>query len=402
MKFTDFNLNPLLIEALSYMGFESATPIQEQAIPKILEGRDLLACAQTGTGKTAAFLFPIIHRLSENPRHHTNTLIIVPTRELAVQIDQQVQGFAYFSQLNSISVYGGGDGMDFADQKRALTEGVEIVVATPGKLLSHLMLGYVNFDEIQHLILDEADRMLDMGFYDDIQTIISYLPEKRQTLLFSATMPKKIAKLAKEILNDPFEITISLSKPAKGVLQAAYLVYDSQKNELINSLIADKPNYKSILIFSSTKAAVSEIVRSLRSKSYTVQGISSNLEQKEREEVLVGFRSKNTRVLVATDVMARGIDIKEIDLVINYDVPNNAEDYVHRVGRTARAESTGVALTLINEKDMANFKEIEDLIESEVMKLPPPENLGKGPAWNPKAKKYFNKKHSRKKFKRKG
>ena len=384
LKFSELDLKESVLEALSYMGFEKATPIQEQAIPAILEGRDLLACAQTGTGKTAAFILPVLNTLAGQETHDIKALVIVPTRELALQIDQEVQGFSYFLDLECIAVYGGGDGGEWEQQKQALIEGADIVIATPGKLMSHLNLGYVNIDKLQFLILDEADRMLDMGFIEDIQKIISYLPKERQNLLFSATMPPKIAQLAKKILHQPHEIKLSLSKPAEGVLQAAYLTHDHQKSALINNLIADKPDYKSILIFTSTKKKVSEIVRALQGKGYDVAGISSDLEQKEREAVLAKYRAKRTRVLVATDVLSRGIDIKDINLVINYDVPNDAEDYVHRVGRTARADTTGVALTLINEDDMYKFSQIERLIEREVMKISLPSALGEGPTWEVK------------------
>ena len=369
------------MEALSYMGFKDATPIQEQAIPVILEGKDLIASAQTGTGKTAAFLLPILHKLTD--RHdQLNTLIIVPTRELAIQIDQQIEGFSYFTHVTSLSVYGGGEGQDWETQKRALTRGAEIIVATPGKLISHLNLGYVKFEHLEHLILDEADRMLDMGFHDDIQKIITYLPKERQTLMFSATMPPKIRELAKKVLKDPIEINIAMSKPAEGVVQAASLVYEHQKTPLINSMISNKPAIKSILVFTSTKKKVSEIVRGLKSPDYVVEGISSDLEQSEREEVLLRFRSKQTRVLVATDVMSRGIDIKDINFVINYDVPGDAEDYVHRVGRTARADTKGIALTLVNEDDMYKFDRIEKLIEKKVPRVKVPEALGEGPEWS--------------------
>ncbi|MEX2590429.1 MAG: DEAD/DEAH box helicase [Chitinophagales bacterium] len=381
MKFKDLKLNPQLLEAISYMNFVEATPVQEMAIPKILDGQDLIACAQTGTGKTAAFILPVLNYMAENNSKGNNALVIVPTRELALQIDQEIQGFAYFLGVSSIPIYGGGDGSNFDTQKRALSEGAGIIVATPGKLISHMNMGYTNFKDLNFLILDEADRMLDMGFYEDIQKIITYLPKKRQNLMFSATMPPKIRKLSKEILNDPAEINIAISKPAAGVLQAAYLAHDAQKIPLLNQLIADKPNYKSILIFSSTKKKVHDIQRALKNKDFKVESISSDLEQSEREDVLNHFRSKKTRVLVATDVISRGIDIKDINLVINFDVPDDAADYVHRVGRTARADTTGVALTLVNENDMYSFKQIEDLMEQEVMKLPLPPHIGEGPEW---------------------
>lgn len=381
MKFSELGIHDDLLDAISYMGFKEATPIQEQAIPIILEGNDLIACAQTGTGKTAAFLLPILDLIASLPGGETSTLIIVPTRELCMQIDQQVQGIGYTMGINSIAIYGGGDGDNWGQQKIALTQGADIVVATPGKLISHLNLGYVKFDTIKFLILDEADRMLDIGFYDDIVKIISYLPKERQTLMFSATMASKIRSLAQQVLVNPKEINISISKPAEGVLQAAYLTFNQQKNKLISHLIAENPEYNSILIFCSTKRAVNELARELKRMKLPAEAISSDLEQAQREEVLQGFRSKRIRILVATDVMSRGIDIKDINLVINYDVPNDAEDYVHRVGRTARADATGVALTLVNEDDMYKFQQIEKLIEREVFKIPLPEKFGAGPAW---------------------
>ncbi len=387
MKFTELGIHEDLLDAIAYMGFDNATPIQEQAIPIILAGDDLIACAQTGTGKTAAFLVPILDLIADLQGGETSTLIIVPTRELAMQIDQQVQGVGYTMGINSIAIYGGGDGDNWGQQKRALTQGADIIIATPGKLISHLNLGYVKFDTIKFLILDEADRMLDIGFYDDIVKIISYLPKERQTLMFSATMAPKIRTLASKILVNPQEINIAISKPAEGVLQAAYLCYDSQKIALINHLISENPDYNSILVFCSTKKKVNELASSFRKNKFQAEAISSDLEQDKREEVLQGFKSKRTRILVATDVLSRGIDIKEINLIINFDVPQDAEDYVHRVGRTARADSTGVALTLVNEKDMFYFHRIEQLIERQVFKIPMPEQFGNGPEWKTPATK---------------
>jgi superfamily II DNA/RNA helicase len=382
VNFEDFGFNSQIKEAIDFMGYVRPTPVQEAAIPIIMQGRDLIASAQTGTGKTAAFILPILHKLTGKTVHELNTLVVVPTRELALQIDQQIHGFSYFLDVRSLSAYGGGSGSDWEQEKTALTQGTDIVVATPGKLISHLNLGYVNTDHLEHLILDEADRMLDIGFHDDIMKIISYLPKKRQTLMFSATMPPKIKELASKILVDPLEVTTELSKPPEGVLQAAYLTYDSQKTPLITGLIHDKPECKSILIFTSKKTKVREIVREMKGKGYKVEGISSDLEQSEREEVLLRFRSRQTRVLIATDVMSRGIDIKDIDLVINYDVPHDAEDYVHRVGRTARAEATGIALTMVNPNDMHKFRNIEELIQQAVIKLPVPAELGESPKWD--------------------
>ena len=408
MNFKELGLNDQMLEAISFMGFKEATPVQELAVPVILNGDDLIACAQTGTGKTAAFVLPVLDNLTKNHKHETSVLIIVPTRELAIQIDQAIQGFTYFTPVESIPVYGGGSGSDWDSEKKALTSGADIIVATPGRLISHLNMGYVKFDSVKHLILDEADRMLDIGFFDDIIKIIEFLPKERQTLMFSATMPPKIRQLASKILAKPKEVSIEISKPAEGVLQAAYLVYDTQKTALISSLIKNKPDITSVLIFSSTKLKVNDIVRDLRKTENAIHGISSAFDQNKREEVLMDFRSKKIRVLVATDVLSRGIDIKDIDLVINFDVPNDAEDYVHRVGRTARAKTTGVALTLVNEDDMYKFKRIEEFIENDIMKIPVPPSLGEGPKWNPvrppftgkksfKGKRKFNKKGSHRK-----
>ncbi|WP_370089663.1 DEAD/DEAH box helicase [Ekhidna sp.] len=369
MKFNDFNLDDQLTEAIDHMGFSEATPIQEEAIPAILEGRDLIACAQTGTGKTAAFVIPTLNHLAQNPSDDVKVLIVVPTRELAIQIDQQIQGFSYFLPVHSIAIYGGGDGSDFAQQKKALTQGSNIVVATPGKLISHLNLGYVKFDQVSHLILDEADRMLDMNFYDDIKKIITFLPNLKQTSMFSATMAPKIEKLAREILKDPKKIELALAKPAENISQEVYRVEEGYKTELISKLIGRYDAFESILIFSSTKKKVSEIVQSLKKAGLEAKGISSMLEQDERERILLKFRAKKLRILVATDVLSRGIDIKDINLVVNYDVPNDAADYVHRIGRTARAKTSGVAITLVSKDDNYKMKRIERLIERELEKV---------------------------------
>ena len=372
MVFDDLDLIPELLESINYMGFREATPIQEKAIPVILSGSDLIACAQTGTGKTAAYLLPIMNSISLNRPSHTHTLILVPTRELAIQIDQQIQGLAYTLNITSLAVYGGGDGSGWDQEKAALSKGADIIVATPGRLISHLNQGYVKFNQIEVLVLDEADRMLDIGFYDDIMRIVSSVPKKRQTLMFSATMPPKIRSMSRHVMRTPVEIALEMSKPAEGVVQTVYLLSENQKLPLIKSLVADNPEYRSILIFSSTKKKLSEIVRGLRSKSYLVEGISSDLGQKEREDTLLRFRSRKSRVLVATDVLSRGIDIKDINLVINYDAPSDAEDYVHRVGRTARAETTGAAVTLVTKMDLFKMKNIEKLIGYEVNKTPMP------------------------------
>jgi ATP-dependent RNA helicase RhlE len=391
LNFSDFNFEEKLQQGLDAMGFETPTVIQEQAIPLILNNKDLIACAQTGTGKTAAFILPIINKLVKEHSHNTDTLIIVPTRELALQIDQVLQGFSYFTSINSIAIYGGNDGSAFETEKRALSEGANFIIATPGRLMSHLNMGYVKLDDLKHLVLDEADKMLDMGFVDDILKITSYLPKKRQTLMFSATMPGKIRTLAKKLLTDPEQISIAVSKPAEGVLQGAYVVYDKQKNELIKTLLKGK-DISSVLIFLSTKQKVKDLERDLQQSGIKAKAIHSDLEQNEREEVLRNFKNKQTQILAATDILSRGIDIEDIGLVINYDVPGDAEDYIHRVGRTARAASTGVAITLINEHDQQKFAKIEALIGSEIRKLSLPESFGDAPVYAPhlKSKKSFN------------
>jgi superfamily II DNA/RNA helicase len=401
MTFEELGLREEILEGLDAMGFETATPIQEQAIPQVMKGRDIIGCAQTGTGKTAAFILPTLNKILVKGYKHTSTLIIVPTRELALQIDMQVQGLAYFTGATSICLYGGGKKGDLVRDKKALNQGVDIIIATPGKLISHLIMNTINTATIENLIFDEADRMLDMGFYEDICRVITFLPAKRQNLMFSATMPPKIRTLAKRILTDPFEVSIEISKPSEGVDQQAFVVYDAQKTPLISQVIKDKTEYNSILIFTSTKRKVNEIVKTLSKNGVAAKGISSDLEQEEREQVLMDFTTKRTRVLVATDVISRGIDIKDINLVINYDVPKNPADYVHRIGRTARASTTGVAMTLINQDDMHKFRGIEKLIEKEVPKLPLPGDLGEGPEW--KAKSDFKKKPFQKKkyFKKK-
>ncbi len=379
MTFDNFNFDEKLTESLYYMGFNKPTPIQEQAIPEILNGRDMIATAQTGTGKTAAFMLPVLNKLAVEAADHIDTLVVVPTRELALQIDQQIQGFSYYVEASSIAIYGGGDGANFIEQRQAIENGVNIIVATPGKLISHLNMGYVDLSKLKHFILDESDRMLDMGFSDDINKIMQYLPEKRQNLMFSATMPSQIHKLTKKLLSNPIEIKIAISKPAAGVKQEQFEVYDMQKIPLINWIVSERVDYHSILIFTSTKKMVMEVVKGLKTKGIKSQGISSDLNQKEREQVLLDFRSRKTRILVATDVLSRGIDIKDINLIINFDVPSDAEDYVHRIGRTARAETKGEAITLVNKDDSYKMIRIERLIEQKVEKIILHESIGEAP-----------------------
>ncbi len=365
------------MEGLDAMGFQNATPVQSQAIPAIMEGRDILACAQTGTGKTAAFLLPILHRITVDPPGGIDTIIVEPTRELAVQVDQQLEGFSYFTPVSSVAIYGGRDGHSMEMEKRALKKGAPIIVATPGRLIAHLDLGYVDLSKVRHLVLDEADRMLDMGFIHDIMKIVNMLPMKRQTLFFSATMPPKIRKLSQEILTKPFEVNIAVSKPAEKIMQAAYDVEDEGKIALTESLLTGKKRLQRVLIFAGTKKAVRDLAVSLQRRGLNVAAIHSDLEQKEREDRLSDFRNGTLPIVVATDVLARGIDINGIDVVINFDVPHDAEDYVHRIGRTARAEASGVALTYINRKDRRRFQRIEEFLTVPVRRLPLPEGLDK-------------------------
>lgn len=383
MKFNSFDFQEDVLQGIEAMGYEEMTPVQEMAIPPILEGHDVMGCAQTGTGKTAAFLLPVLNQivLNTNKAKGVRALIVVPTRELALQIDQQIQGFAYFLPVTSIAVYGGNDSGNWDAQRKAITTGCDIVVATPGRLLAHMNLKYVDLSNIQHFILDEADRMLDMGFVDDIVKIAKELPKKHQTLMFSATMAVKIRELAKQLLNKPIDISIAIAKPAEGVTQAAYVCYDAQKMPLLVK-ICSRENLQSVVIFSSTKKNVKDVTRELRRNKIVAEEIHSDLDQNEREEVLRKFKSGQVPVLVATDIISRGIDVDNIGTVINYDVPKEPADYVHRVGRTARAQREGEAFTLINENDMRSFSFIEKLIEKEIPKLPVPEELGETPIYN--------------------
>ncbi len=383
MKFTEFNFDQRLAEGIEASNYDTATPVQEQVIPHILNGRDIIASAQTGTGKTAAFLLPLINKIITGTSDPTSitAMVIVPTRELAIQIAQHLEGLSYFTSISSIAVYGGGDGNAFVQEKKALSMGADIVVCTPGKMMSHIKMGYVKLDNLKYLVLDEADRMLDMGFFDDIMFIIKHLPQKRQNLLFSATMPSKIRQLAKTILHNPEEINISISKPPEKIIQQAFLVYDAQKIPLIVHLLKEK-NFSRVIVFCSSKLNVKQLTKDLKRNGINAGEIHSDLEQMEREDVLLQYRSGRLPVLVATDIMSRGIDIDNIDLVINFDVPHDGEDYVHRIGRTARAAAEGTAYTLVNVKEQRKFSSIEKLIGKDVMKSAIPAQLGEQPLYN--------------------
>ena len=383
MRFTDFNFASALLEGIEASNYETATPVQEQVIPPVLSGKDVIASAQTGTGKTAAFLLPVMNQLLLHPvTDSVGTLILVPTRELAIQISQHVEGLSYFTNLSSIAIYGGSDAQNFVAEKKALQLGADIVVCTPGRLIAHLNMGYVNFKQLKYLVLDEADRMLDMGFQDDINKILAHLPANRQSLLFSATMPEKIRALARKILKDPVEINIAISRPPEKIIQKAYVVHEPQKMPLISYLLKQTP-YKNAVVFCSRKQTVKELTRNLKRSGFTVEEIHSDLEQTVRENTLSAFASGRVPLLVATDIISRGIDIDTIDLVVNWDVPDDGEDYVHRIGRTARAEADGTAYTLVSEADQRKFGDIERLLEKEVEKAPVPAELGPTPAYEP-------------------
>lgn len=389
MNFQSFNFESSLQEGLDAMGFDQPTPIQQMAIPVILEGKDLIACAQTGTGKTAAFVLPILNKISKSGSSTLNTLILAPTRELAIQIDQAIQGFSYFLGVSSVAIYGGGDGVIWEQQKKALETGAEIVVATPGRLIALLAGGKMDLSTLEHLVLDEADRMMDMGFSDDILKIVNYLPQKRQTILFSATMPPKIRQFSMKILNKPEEISIAIGKTAEGVTQSMYSVYDTQKEELVRHILSQK-QYEAVIIFCSTKDKVKALYKVLK-KGFDVEAFHSDLEQMEREKIMSAFKNKTVKILIGTDIISRGIDVVGIELVINYDTPSDPEDYVHRVGRTARADKEGEAITFVNPKDQQKFVRIEKLIGMSVTQNPLPESMEKGPEYaGDKPKKDFS------------
>ncbi len=393
MKFIDLGLDPRILEGIDAMGYENATPVQQQVMVPILEGKDIIAAAQTGTGKTAAFLLPLLHRLLTSPHHagDINAMIIVPTRELAIQIAESIEGLSYFTDVSSIAVYGGGDGNSFVTEKKALTSGVDIVVCTPGRMIAHLNMGYVKLKGLKYLVLDEADRMLDMGFSDDLSKIVTFLPAVRQNLLFSATMPAKMRVLAKKLLHDPIEINIAISKPPEQIVQKAFIVYEAQKVPIIIDMLSSK-KFSKVIVFCSKKLNVKQLTLKLKHANLAVAEIHSDLDQKSREQYLQDFRNQKINILVATDVLSRGIDIDDIDLVINYDVPNDGEDYIHRIGRTARAATSGTAFTLVSENEQGKCGVIEQLLGAPIFKGTVPTEFGPTPAYNPKAivKKGFN------------
>ncbi len=389
MYFDELDLDYDVLDAIEEMGFGEMTPVQEATIPVILSGDDLIGCAQTGTGKTAAYALPLLSMLMDGradgsyDESKIKAIIMVPTRELAMQIDTQLQGFSYYLPISTTVVYGGGDGKTWDVQRRGMNSGADIVVATPGRLLAHLE-GGVDFSGVKHFILDEADRMLDMGFFDDIMRVVKQLSTDRQTILFSATLPPKIRQLSKQILRDPREINIAISKPNESIEQGIYVCYESQKLGIISKLF-ETPTEAKTIIFSSSKLKVKDLAYQFKRMKLNVGAMHSDLDQAKREEVMLAFKNNKINILVATDIVARGIDITDIGMVINYDVPHDPEDYIHRIGRTGRASATGVAITFVSEKEQGKFHRIEEFIERSVKQLELPEEVGAAPQYTPNA-----------------
>lgn len=399
MNFSEFGFDDRLMESIESFGYKTATPVQEQAINQVLAGKDIIASAQTGTGKTAAFLLPVIQKiLSSPPSESIKAMIIVPTRELAIQIDQNLEGLSYFTGVSSVAVYGGRDGSMFASEIATISNKPDILICTPGKMIAHLNMGHTDVSGLQYLILDEADRMLDIGFYDDIMKIISFLPKKRQNLLFSATMPPKIMELVNKVLNKPVHINIAISRPPEQITQLVYLVPEEQKFLLAKHLLM-KQDFSSTIVFCSTKAATRNLCRDLKKAGLPAEEIHSDLEQNKREEVLLAFRNKKVKLLIATDIVARGIDVEDIDMVMNFDIPNDSEDYVHRIGRTARAESKGMAVTLVSGKELGKLFEIENLIGKQITQPGLPEGFGPAPVYSPE--KFAERRKNNRNFRRK-
>ena len=397
MKFEETYLNDNILDALYDMHFEDMTPIQEQCIPEILDGYDVLGVAQTGTGKTAAYLLPILSELDDGdyPKDAINAIIMSPTRELAQQIDQAMQGFGYYlDDVSSVAVYGGNDGNRYDQELRSMRMGADVLIATPGRLLSHLKVGNLDLSRCSFFVLDEADRMLDMGFIEDIMKIVKELPDSCQRIMFSATMPKKIRELAVQLLHNPVEIQIAVSKPAEKIHQMAYVCYEPQKLKIIQDIFK-KGDLQRVIIFSGKKERVKEVTRKLKSMHINCDQMHSDLSQAERDEAMYRFKAGQSDVLVATDIVARGIDIDDIRLVINYDVPADSEDYVHRIGRTARADRDGEAITFVSDDDMYRFQSIEHFLGKEVEKLPLPEGLGEAPEYKKREKKPTSRRNGR-------
>jgi len=393
MRFDELPLCDEVQQGLAAMNFTEATPVQSETIPVILQKRDVIACAQTGTGKTAAFILPLLHNLQseKHPDDKVNCIIMAPTRELAQQIDQQIEGFSYFTPFSSVAVYGGNDAGAWDTQRRGLQNGADVVIATPGRLLSHINLYEIDFSAVKYFILDEADRMLDMGFFEDIMQVVNRLPKDRQTIMFSATMPPKIRQLAKTILNDPAEVKIAISRPPESIMQTAYICNEAQKTGIVRHLFSvQEPN--KVIVFSGSKLKVKEIAKTFKQMGLNAGEMHSDLDQQQREHVMHEFRHNRVSILVATDIVSRGIDIDDISLVINYDVPHDAEDYVHRIGRTARAKAEGMSITFVSVEEQYKFKQIEQFLEKDIFKIPLPAELGEAPTYEPEKNRFGHKK----------
>jgi superfamily II DNA/RNA helicase len=395
MRFDELPLCDAVLDGLQAMNFKEATPVQAETIPVILQKRDVIACAQTGTGKTAAFILPLLHNLQAEPHAEdkVNAIIMAPTRELAQQIDQQMEGFSYFTSFSSVAVYGGNDSQAWDVQRRGLQKGADVVIATPGRLLSHINLYDIDFSHVKYFILDEADRMLDMGFFDDIMQVVNRLPKDRQTIMFSATMPPKIRLLAKTILHDPVEVKIAISRPPESIMQTAYICYEAQKQAIIRHLFVGQEANK-VIIFSGSKLKVKELFKTFRQMGLSVGEMHSDLDQVQRDHIMHEFKNNRVNILVATDIVSRGIDIDDISLVINYDVPHDAEDYVHRIGRTARASAKGMSITFVSEEEQYKFKQIEVFLEKDIYKIPLPAEIGEAPLYEPEKHRFGHKKFS--------
>ena len=395
MRFDELPLCDAVLDGLQAMNFKEATPVQAETIPVILQKRDVIACAQTGTGKTAAFILPLLHNLQAEPHAEdkVNAIIMAPTRELAQQIDQQMEGFSYFTSFSSVAVYGGNDSQAWDVQRRGLQKGADVVIATPGRLLSHINLYDIDFSHVKYFILDEADRMLDMGFFDDIMQVVNRLPKDRQTIMFSATMPPKIRLLAKTILHDPVEVKIAISRPPESIMQTAYICYEAQKQAIIRHLFVGQEANK-VIIFSGSKLKVKELFKTFRQMGLSVGEMHSDLDQVQRDHIMHEFKNNRVNILVATDIVSRGIDIDDISLVINYDVPHDAEDYVHRIGRTARASAKGMSITFVSEEEQYKFKQIEVFLEKDIYKIPLPAEIGEAPLYEPEKHRFGHNKFS--------
>ncbi len=393
MRFDELALCNEVQQGLEAMNFTEATPVQAETIPVILNKQDVIACAQTGTGKTAAFILPLLHNLQteQHEENKINAIIMAPTRELAQQIDQQMEGFSYFTSFSSVAVYGGNDSGAWDTQRKGLQKGADVVIATPGRLLSHINLYEIDFTGVKYFILDEADRLLDMGFFEDIMQVVNRLPKDRQTIMFSATMPPKIRQLAKTILNNPAEVKIAVSRPPESIMQTAYICFEPQKLGIIRHLFAENTPNK-VIIFSGSKLKVKELTKTFRQMGLSVGEMHSDLDQAQREHVMHEFKNNRVSILVATDIVSRGIDIDDISLVINYDVPHEVEDYVHRIGRTARAKAEGMSITFVSIEEQFKFSKIEQFLEKDIFKIPLPVELGEAPDFEPEKHKHGHKK----------